>query len=205
MHTVTNHQANNISELLADADFLQQLRAQMLKFSLMQLSDAGLAEDAVQEAFIGAIKGAQSFGGRSAFKTWVFAILKNKIADILRKRKRLNEASLLLQEHEEEEDFHELFNKIGFWHNDERPSTWGNPESAMQDKHFWRIFETCLDNLPGQQARVFMMREFIELDTQEICSAVSISESNLNVMLHRARLRLRACLEHKWFLGEQHA
>lgn len=177
----------------------------MLKFATLQLSDVSTAEDAVQEALIGAFKNASSFGGKSALKTWVFAILKNKIADILRKRNRLKEASLLLQQHEEEEDFHELFNSAGFWHKDERPSTWGNPESAMHDKHFWRVFEACLENLPGQQARVFMMREFIELDSKEICDAISISESNLNVMLHRARLRLRGCLEHKWFLGAQHA
>lgn len=196
--------ADNITSVLADSNFLTELRLQMLKFAALQLSDSSLAEDAVQEALIGAFKNANSFGGKAALKTWVFAILKNKIADILRKRNRLNEASLLLQQHEEEEDFHELFNSAGFWHKDERPSEWGNPESAIQDKHFWRVFEACLDNLPGQQARAFMMREFVELDSKEICDAISITESNLNVMLHRARLRLRECLEHKWFSGAQY-
>ena len=194
------------SELLYDTVFLQQLRVQMLKFSTLQLTDNGLAEDAVQEAFVGAIKNAHSFAGRAAFKTWVFAILKNKIADILRKRQRLNEASLLLQQHEEDEEFHELFNEKGFWHKDERPANWGNPEADMQDQHFWRVFEACLENLPSQQARVFMMREFIELESKEICNEVSISESNLHVMLHRARLRLRECLENNWFQrGVNHA
>ena len=61
------------------------------------------------------------------------------------------------------------------------------------------MFEACLDHLPGQQARVFMMREFVDLDSREICGAVGISTTNLNVSLHRARLRLRNCLEEHWF------
>lgn len=72
----------------------------------------------------------------------------------------------------------------------------------MRERQFWRVFETCLDQLPGKQARVFMMREFIELDSDEICASVGISVSNLNVMLHRARLRLRECLEMRWFVEE---
>ncbi|MBI3285610.1 MAG: RNA polymerase factor sigma-70 [Burkholderiales bacterium] len=188
--------------LLADTEFLGGLRLQMLKFARMQLSDQHLAEDAVQEAFIGALKSAGSFGGRAALKTWVFAILKNKIADTLRQKHRLAEVSSVLHDREEDEDFSELFDKKGFWQADQRPAAWPDPEQAMRENQFWRVFETCLDKLPGNQARVFMMREFIELDTDEICASVGISVSNLNVMLHRARLRLRECLETRWFVEE---
>lgn len=183
-----------------DSAFLADLRRQMVKFATLQLSDSDLAEDAVQEALIGAMKNSQKFAGRSAFKTWVFAILKNKIADTLRQRHRMVEASQLLHSDEEDEDFQELFDRKGFWQADERPQEWANPEAAIKNAQFWRIFETCLDHLPGQQGRVFMMREFIELDSNEICSALNLSMSNLNVMLHRARLRLRECLENRWFL-----
>lgn len=69
----------------------------------------------------------------------------------------------------------------------------------MYDAQFWRVFEACLDRLPAAQARVFMMREFLELETPEICAVANITVSNLNVMLHRARLRLRECLENHWF------
>ena len=189
---------------LADAPFLATLRRQMLQFATLQLSDAHLAEDAVQEALIGALKNASSFGGRAALKTWVFAILKNKIADVLRKKQRSMEAAVLLRENEEGEDFSELFDRKGFWRADERPLAWGNPEAALREGQFWRVFETCLDNLPGNQARVFMMREFVELDSHEICETVGITVSNLNVLLHRARLRLRECLENRWFMeGEE--
>ncbi|CAM5369326.1 RNA polymerase factor sigma-70 [Eoetvoesiella caeni] len=192
------------TSLLSDTEFLENLRRQMHKFATLQLSDSHLAEDAVQEALIGALKNAKSFAGRAALKTWVFAILKNKIADTLRQKQRMAEASSLMHEDEEEEDFSELFNKRGFWQADERPAIWGNPEASMQEGDFWRVFEACLENLPGHQARVFMMREFIELDSDEICSTVGITVSNLNVMLHRSRIRLRECLENQWFAkGEQ--
>ncbi len=190
-------------DIFNDASYLEELRRQMLRFAELQLDDPGAAEDAVQEALMGAMKNAESFGGRSAFKTWVFAILKNKIVDILRKRQRLvNASSLLGQDDDEPEDFTNLFNARGFWHLDERPTQWGDPEASMQNGHFWRVFETCLDHLPPRQARVFMMREFIGLNTDEICQSVSLSISNLHVLLHRARLRLRECLENHWFTGE---
>lgn len=195
--------ATNVS-LLHDVDFLENLRSQMHRFATLQLSDAHLADDAVQEALIGAMKNVSSFGGRAALKNWVFAILKNKIADILRQKQRLANVSSLLHEDEENEDFSELFDTKGMWQSDERPVAWANPEESMRQGQFWRVFETCLDNLPGHQARVFMMREFVELDSHEICATVDITVSNLNVMLHRARLRLRECLENHWFVEGDH-
>lgn len=184
---------------LADPVFLKELRRQMLKFATLQLRDEALAEDAVQEALIGALKNAASFNRRSALKTWVFAILKNKIADVLRKGSRLIEASRLLRDGEDEEDLDMLFNSNGRWKVDERPAAWSQPMDAVRNDHFWRVFETCLSHLPENQARLFMMREFIELESNELCETLNISTSNLHVMLYRARLRLRECLENHWF------
>ena len=199
-----NHDLPEISAL-TDTAFLNDLRRQMLKFATLQLSDSHLAEDAVQEALIGALKNAKSFAGRAALKTWVFAILKNKIADVLRQKQRLVDASSLLREDEEKEDFSELFDQKGFWQKDERPASWGNPQDSLHQNQFWKVFEICLEGLPGNQARVFMMKEFVELDSQEICATVGISTSNLNVMLHRSRLRLRECLENNWFIKGERA
>ena len=190
-----------VISLLCDAQFMESLRRQMIGFATLQLSDAHLAEDAVQEALIGALKNAHAFGGRAALKTWVFAILKNKIADTLRQKQRLvYTGSLAGKKDDEDEDFSELFDRKGFWQADERPAAWNHPEEALREGQFWRVFEACLDNLPENQARVFMMREFVELDSHEICATVGITVSNLNVMLHRARLRLRECLENRWFV-----
>lgn len=192
------------SSILSDTAFLNDLRRQMVKFATLQLSNSHAAEDAVQEALIGALKNAKSFAGRAALKTWVFAILRNKIADVLRQKQRMVEASSLLREDDEGEDLSELFDQKGFWQADEKPATWGNPQSALHQNQFWKVFEACLEGLPGNQARVFMMKEFVELDAAEICTVVGITATNLNVMLHRSRLRLRECLENTWFLkGEQ--
>ncbi|BCX81925.1 RNA polymerase sigma-70 factor, ECF subfamily [Methylomarinovum caldicuralii] len=185
---------------LADPDFIASLRGQMLRFATLQLSDPTLAEDTVQEALAGALKNADRFQGRAAFKTWVFAILRHKIADALRQRYR--EAILT----EDEDDERHWFDDRGHWRPEARPWDWGDPAQALNDAQFWRVFETCLERLPPRQAQVFMMREFIGLETKAICATLNISATNLNVLLHRARLRLQACLENHWFApGGRHA
>jgi len=195
-----NLDSSQPASALLDGTFIADLRKQMLKFATLQLGDRHQAEDAVQEALVGALKNADSFGGHAALKTWVLAILKNKIADVLRRNQRLVDASRLLRDEEEEEDFTSLFDRKGFWQPDERPIAWGDPEESFHQQQFWQVFETCLEKLPPQQARVFMMREVVELEKEEICKAADITTGNLFVILHRARLRLRECLENNWFM-----
>ncbi len=148
-----------------DPVVLSALRGKMVKFASLQLGDPHQAEDAVQEALMGAFKNAAAFAGRASLKTWVFAILKNKITDILRQRQRHVSAQQVLGEVDEEADLTELFNSGGMWEPDERPAAWGNPTETLQDKQFWKVFEICLEGLPGQQARVFMMRKYVGLDS----------------------------------------
>lgn len=187
------------NDILMDGEFLEDIRRQMIRFATLQLGDGHQAEDAVQEALIGAMKNAKSFGGRAALKTWIFAILKNKIADILRQKQRTVNISSL-QHDDDDSDMSELFDRKGFWQVDERPVGWGSPEATLREGQFWVVFEACLERLPPKQARVFMMREFIELDAGEICATLELSTSNLHVLLHRSRLRLRKCIENNWYL-----
>jgi RNA polymerase sigma-70 factor (TIGR02943 family) len=182
---------------LLDPGFVADLRRRMLRFATLQLADPHLAEDAVQEAFVGALRGSRTFAGRAAYRSWVFAILRHKIADQL--RARLRHASAPHDDPGPDPVPEGLFDDDGHWTDEDAPADWGDPQAALQDTQFWRVFESCLDHLPPQQARVFMMREFVELDSPEVCSAVGISTSNLHVSLHRARLRLRSCLEQHWF------
>lgn len=201
---LVNHSDHHNTDDITDPAFLIELRKQMLKFTTLQLRNESLAEDAVQEALAGALKNITSFNRSSALKTWVFAILKNKIADVLRKSSRMVEASGLLRDHEDEENLDMLFDKKGFWQMEERPAAWSQPMESVKNNQFCRVFEACLSGLPENQARLFMMREFIELESNEICEALEISTSNLHVILYRARLRLRECLENRWFLeGEK--
>jgi len=195
-------QAAPAQAFLSDDAFLLELRRQMTRFATLQLGDAQGAEDAVQEALIGALKNAASFGARAAFKTWVFAILRNKIADALRSRQRAPLA-LAVEDEDDQRELAALFDERGHWRASEAPTTWADPEGALRATEFWAVFEACLNHLPAKQARAFMMREFVELDADEICASMGVSTSNLHVLLHRARLRLRECLENRWFSAEE--
>ncbi|MBV1881889.1 MAG: RNA polymerase factor sigma-70 [Pseudomonadales bacterium] len=187
---------------LFDGRYLEGLRDQMLKFATLQLGNPDHAEDAVQEALLGALKSVKSFSGKAALKTWVFAILKNKIADHFRQRSKLGEGSKITDSLDDEQDLSALFDERGHWHQDEKPVAWGQPEETFKQDQFWVVFETCLNGLPAKQAKIFMMREFVDLTADEICELEGLTTSNLHVVLHRARLRLRECIENRWFLGE---
>ncbi len=187
-----------------DKDYLVGLRRDMLRFTRLQLRDEHLAEDVVQDALAAALTGKRQFEGRSALKTWVFGILRNKIVDAIRVRSRtVNVGALADEEAGLDEAFESLFKPNAHWHPEARPRDWGDPEAALRQDQFWVVFEACLDHLPANTARVFMMREFLEFDTAEVCAELSLSSGNCHVILHRARNALRRCLEKSWFAGEE--
>jgi len=182
---------------------LIELRPQMLKFARLQLQDDAAAEDAVQEALGAALEGAAKFAGRSALKTWVFTILRHKIVDILRERGRTVQISALEKDEAQmDAAFEALFQANAHWHPASHPGNWDDPEEALAQRQFWRIFEACLEVLPANTARVFMMREFLGFETDEICRNLAISTSHCHVILHRARAGLRRCLDSGWFRPE---
>lgn len=183
----------------ADAQTLENIRLQMLRFATAQLQDRHTAEDAVQEALLAALKNSSQFRGQSAFKTWMFAILKYKIIDIMRAGKR--QAQRHITPEEDDSDLEQLFSEHGSWHSGCAPAELSRPDDELEQKHFWMVFETCLNSLPGQQGRLFMMREYLELESSEICKQANVTTSNLNTTLYRARLRLQKCLEIKWETG----
>lgn len=184
-----------------DAKFIAELRIQMLKFATLQVRDSQLAEDAVQEAMLSAYQHIDRFARQSAFKTWVFSILKNKVIDLLRKEKRHTAVSQLEDgpNLNGDELMDQLFKDNGHWQKHERPQKWDQPDHEVENAHFWRVFDACLNALPEKYGRFFMMREFLEMETPEICHNEEVSVSNLNVTLYRARLRLRECLEDNWY------
>lgn len=184
------------------AELISGFRPQMLKFARLQLQDDAAAEDAVQEAIEAALKGIERFAGRSALKTWLFTIVRHKVIDFLRERGRtVQVSSLERDEADMDEAFDALFRENEHWSPMSRPRPWGNPEEALEQQQFWQVFEICLEVLPARTARVFMMREFLGLETDEICTTLALSVSNCNVILHRARAGLRQCLSEGWFGG----
>lgn len=200
---------------LSTAD-LADIQQHMLRFARNQLADDSLAEDAVQEALIKTITHHDSFKGKSAYKSWVFAILKNTITDMLRKHGREVQMSSLTGKRDDDNQgdalLDTLFDNSGHWQKVQKPAKWDTPDESLEQDSFWQVMEACLNNLPSEQARVFMMREYIGLDTKEICTECNITTSKFYVVMHRARLKLQTCLSAKWFdhgnqthVGDAHA
>jgi len=175
---------------------VEALRPQLLRFARAQLRNDAWAEDAVSETVLAALEKPQAFAGQSQLKTWLIGILKHKLIDQLRRSSR--EATILSREDEEDVDAL-LFNDDGGWR--ELPAEWGDPSASFGQRQFFEVLQACVDHLPPAQGRVFMMREWLELDSDEICKEMRITSTNLWVMLHRARLRLRECLQQGWFDG----
>jgi len=172
----------------------------LFRFALMRLRDPVKAEDAVQETFLAALKSEQSFAGRSAEKSWLTGILKNKIYDYFRKASRETSFTELQFYHEEESDrFVSEGAGAGGWIHERGPQEWPKMGENLDNKLFWQAYRECAGKLPKNVAAVFNLREIDELESREICALLNISESNLWVMLHRARMALRRCLETNWF------
>jgi RNA polymerase sigma-70 factor (ECF subfamily) len=181
------------------ADFhaqVESLRPYLLRYATLQLRDAAAAEDAVQDSLLAALSAEASFAGRSNLRTWLTGILKHKIVDAIRRQMRDRPASAQ-EPGGGEGEFDELFDHRGHW--EEAPDAWQQPEGSLQQKQFLAALETCLRALPERTARVFMMREHLGLETSEICKELEISATHCWVMLHRARMALRLCLETNWF------
>lgn len=176
---------------------LQQYRPYLLRYALLQLRDQDLAEDAVQETLLAALEGNARFSGKSTHKTWLTGILKHKIIDHIRRQSREQPLVAGDSDASEAEAVDALFLENGHWR--QRPSDWGDPDKALENKAFMAVFEQCAKNMPAKTARAFMMREVMELDTTDICKELDVSTTNCWVILHRARLSLRECLEMKWF------
>ena len=178
-----------------NSENLHQYRPYLLRYALVQLRDPQLAADVVQETLLAALDGAV-FSGKSSRKTWLTGILKHKIIDVLRRQAR--ERSLTdSDDASEAEAVDALFANDGHWR--QFPADWGDPEKSFVDKKFREVFEMCARVMPIRLARAFTLREVMELSTDEICKELAVTPTNLWVMLHRARLLLRECIEIKWF------
>ena len=165
-------------------------RAYLLRFAALQLRDAAAAEDAVQETLLAALKGEKGFAGRSNLRTWLTGILKHKIVDAIRRMSR--ESPL-----PSEDELDALFDSTGHWID--TPQAWPDPDSSLTQKQFFAVLEDCLSRLPAKTSQAFMMREHMGFETGDICKELAITPTHCWVLLHRARLALRTCLEMNWF------
>ncbi len=172
----------------------------LFRYAMMRLRDATKAEDAVQDTFLAALKGGKNFAGRSAEKSWLVGILKNKMCDYYRKAGRETPFTDLEFYSDEESG---RFVPDGLlkdsWIHELGPQEWANPGASLDRESFWQTFRDCANKLPKKVGAAFTMREVDDIEGREICAMLNISESNLWVMLHRARMALRRCMEVNWF------
>ena len=167
----------------------------LYRYALFRLRDHARAEDAVQETFLAALKGYRDFAGRAAVRTWLFGILRHKIVDTIRIDSRKVSTDAVEAKTENLDDFFDEHGHYRF-----PPQAWqGNPRKDFERGEFWECFTQCLARLPKRTADVFSLRELDGLDREEICKILGLSSTNYWVILHRARLGLRECLERNWF------
>jgi RNA polymerase sigma-70 factor (ECF subfamily) len=168
----------------------------LYRFALLRVKDRHVAEDLVQETFLSALQAAGRFKGNSAPRTWLIGILKHKVIDHFRKSSVEVSASDLTPW--DEEDDREYFDSTGHW---KRPlQEWkDSPASLVESQEFWKTFQACLSELPEAHRRAFTLKELDGLEGDEICEVLSVSSNNFWVMLHRARSKLRKCLDATWF------
>lgn len=168
----------------------------LFRVARRQLHSDALAEDAVQETLLAALAARERFAGNASARTWLTGILKHKIVDQIRRQMRETE---IPRDADGEEALDSLFAPSGHWAEPLRP--WGNPQSEAELSQLRRVLDLCADRLKPTMAQVFSLREVSGMETEEICKELNISATNCWVLLHRARLFMRECLEKNGFSG----
>jgi RNA polymerase sigma-70 factor (ECF subfamily) len=187
---------------------LEQHRTYLLRFARLQLRNDAWAEDAVSETLLAVLAKPHTFENKSQLKTWLVGILKHKVIDVLRVQTR--EASINFDIEGDSGNGSEELDALMFkpdGHYVSTPMNWDSanpnlgdhPEKNLSTQQFFMVLEACTEKLPAAQGRIFLMREWLELSVDEICKELDVTSTNLYVQLHRARLRLRECLELNWF------
>lgn len=169
----------------------------LFRYAVFRVRESGVAEDLVQETLLAALKGYDRFQRRGAERTWLIGILKHKIADHFRRAER--EAPLeVFDDWVGEGEFFER--SAGEWQVEHAPADWhASPAQLIERIGFWKAFNDCLAHMPRRTASAFTLREVDGLQSEAICEMLGITVNNLWVMLHRARMHLRNCLEANWF------
>lgn len=174
-------------------------RPALVRYATLQVREAAVAEDLVQNTLVAALQSLASFRGDASPATWLIGILKRQIIDHYRRMSR--EAPLPVSGTGDDPDgdadlLDRLFAGDGHWAT--KPEVWSDPEGGLQQEEFLAVLEACLKGLAGQSGRVFALREIMELEPGEICKDLGLTQSNYWVLMHRARLRLRQCVERGW-------
>lgn len=190
MSAVVRESKTLTTNLSDPAVWLEQYGDYLFRHAFFRLRDRTAAEDVVQETLLAAVAARDRFAGQANEKTWLVGILKHKIIDYFRRSK--NTMSF-----ETEVDL-DIFDSDGEWRSEFRPAVWSDPAALLETKDFQRVISDCLTQLPEHLRRAFILREIDGLSSEEICNLLSVTPTNLSVMLHRARVTLQSLVEKCW-------
>lgn len=164
----------------------------LFNYAVVRVNDADLAKDLVQDTFIAGMKGLDKFEGKSSVRTWLISILKRKIIDFWRQK-----------ETRKTDTFSSFFNeggKMTSWEKGHEPKgRLSEIELDFDNKELRTAILQCVGNLPEKYKTVFIDKMIEEKDSEEVCKANDITPSNFWVIIHRAKLQMRECLEKTWF------
>lgn len=173
---------------------------EIYKWALYKVNDKEVAEDLVQDTFFSAYKALKNFKENSSPKTWLFSILNFKIIDYYRIKMKeivVSQSSLMPNTSEVDDDY---FDKKGAWKEEEKPGIWqGTTPHLLDNADFKNILDSCIEDLPENWRIAVHLKYIEEKDGNDICQELGISPSNYWQILHRAKLKLRNCLDKKWF------
>jgi len=161
----------------------------LFSYTIPKVHRKEVAEDLVQDTFLSAYQSYKNYKGKSNVKTWLFSILKHKIADYYRSKYK----------QDIEVDFDTFFDDNHRWKSEYRPKDWGNEKELLDDPKFSQTLQDCFKKLPVKWSSAVQMKYLEEHDADTICSQLEITKSNFWQITHRAKIHLRNCLEMKWF------
>ena len=173
---------------------------ELFRYAMSKTGKLELSEDLVQETFLGGLKAMGSFKGQCSERTWLFTILKFKISDHYRKASNKYEVNNSLFSFEDHSAIDDYFNEDGDWVKEAAPKSWGPDASVvMENKELANALNFCIDKLPENQKQLILLKMVEEEETENVCKELNITTTNYWVIIHRAKLQLRACLEKNWF------
>lgn len=165
----------------------------LYNYAIVRVNDTYVAKDLVQETFFSGLKSAKNFKGESTERTWLVSILKRKIIDYYRKiNSKKGKAEVRV-------NFYTDGESEGNWLEEQVPHPWNTSDAGLENEELRLQLNKCINNLPKKYAIVFRMKTIQNIQTEDICNELEISSSNLWVMVHRARIQLRKCMEDNWF------
>jgi len=175
----------------------------LYRYAFSRLRDSNAAEEDVQETFLAGIRFQDRFKAEGAERAWLLGILKRKLVDYVRQRNRYDRDGSYEDSHDPSE---QMFDQNGNW----KSGTFGQvqPDDQVEASEVWDVVKGCLEHLPKGQADVFVLSVMEDMEADQICRELNITQSNLWVRLHRARLGLARCVGSKWLADEgvkQHA